>query len=158
MNMRDKLAGEIEDPAVAEALNNFKASMNAWSEAAYNRPRTVVNPARPGWRLAASWTLGCVLAAGSLAGGVYEWHHRQDLARIAAMKAAAQKTAQERATARQSAPANAPIEAAARPTPANAKANEEDSNLLATVDSDVSREVPAAMEPLAQLVEENGTN
>ncbi len=65
MNMRDKLAGEIEDPAVAEALNNFKASMNAWSEAAYNRPRTVVNPARPGWRLAASWTLGCVLVAGA---------------------------------------------------------------------------------------------
>jgi hypothetical protein len=158
MNLRGKLAVEIEDPAVAEALNNFKASVSAWSEAAYNRPRTVVNPARPGWRPAASWTLGCVLAAGSLAGGVYEWHHRQDLARIAAMKAAAQMTAQERAAARQSAPASAPIEAAAQPTPAKAKANEEDSNLLATVDSDVSREVPAAMEPLAQLVEENGTN
>ena len=99
MNMRDKLAGEIEDPAVAEALNNFKASMNAWSEAAYNRPRTVVNPARPGWRLAVGLALGCVLVAGSLAGGVYEWHHRQELARIAAIKAAAQKTAQERAAA-----------------------------------------------------------
>lgn len=158
MNLKGKLAGEIEDPAVAEALNNFKASVSAWSEAAYSRPRTVAATACRTWRLAASWTLGCVLAAGSLAGGVYEWHHRQDLARTAAIKAAAQKIAQERAAAAQSAPASAPIEGAARPTPANAKADEEDSNLLATVDSDVSREVPAAMEPLAQLVEENGTN
>ncbi len=145
MNMRDKLAGEIEDPALAEALNNFKASVNAWSEAAYNRPRTVVNPARSGWRLATGLALGCVLAAGSLAGGVYEWHHRQDLARIAAMKATAQKIAQERAAAAQSATANA-------------AAKDKDEDLLATVDSDVSREVPAAMEPLAQLMDENGTS
>jgi hypothetical protein len=158
MNLRDKFAGEIEDPAVAEALNNFKASMNAWSEAAYNRPRTVVNAARPGWRPATGLALGCVLVAGAAAGVVHERHQRLEQARIAAIKAAAQKTAQERAAARQSATASAPIEAAARPTPANAKAQEEDSDLLATVDRDVSREVPAAMEPLAQLVEENGTN
>jgi len=158
MNLRGKLAGEIEDPVVAEALNNFKASVNAWSEAAYNRPRTAVNPARFGWRLAAGLALGCVLVAGAAAGAVHQRYQRLELARIAAIKAAAQKTAQERAAVRQSAPASAPIEAAARPTPAHAKAKEEDSNLLATVDSDVSREVPAAMEPLAQLVEENGTN
>ncbi|MGA3333620.1 MAG: hypothetical protein ABSC62_05590 [Terracidiphilus sp.] len=158
MNLRGKLAGEIEDPVVAEALNNFKASVNAWSEAAYNRPRTVAATARYTWRLAASWMLGCVLVAGAAAGAVHERHQRLELARIAAIKAAAQKTAQKRAATRQSAPASAPIEAAARPTPANAKANKEDSDLLATVDSDVSREVPAAMEPLAQLVDENGTN
>jgi len=31
-----------------------------------------------------------------------------------------------------------------------------DQDLLATVDSDVSREVPAAMEPLAQMMDEDG--
>jgi uncharacterized ferredoxin-like protein len=33
----------------------------------------------------------------------------------------------------------------------------QDDNLLAAVDSDVSRQVPAAMEPLAQLMDDNGT-
>ena len=34
---------------------------------------------------------------------------------------------------------------------------QQDEDLLATVDSDVSRGVPAAMEPLAQLMDDNGT-
>jgi hypothetical protein len=37
------------------------------------------------------------------------------------------------------------------------QARVEDEDLLANVDSDVSREVPAAMEPLAQLTAEDGT-
>ena len=40
MNFRDKLAGEIDDPALAQALEHFKASVDAWSAAAYSRPRT----------------------------------------------------------------------------------------------------------------------
>ena len=91
--------------------------------------------------MAAGWALGCVLAAGSLAGAVYEHYHRQELARIAAMQAA-QKAQQARLEAEQSAAANAITK---------------DQDLLATVDSDVSREVPAAMEPLAQLMDDNGT-
>jgi hypothetical protein len=140
MNFRDKLAGEIDDPVLAQALEHFKASVNAWSAGAYSRPRTVVRTARHSWRLAASWALGCVLAAGSMAGAVYEHHHRQELARIAAMQAAAQK-ALARQEAEQSAAANALTK---------------DQDLLATVDSDVSRGVPAAMEPLAQLMDEDG--
>jgi hypothetical protein len=140
MNFRDKLAGEIDDPVLAEALKHFKASVDAWSGAAYSRPRTtVVSTVRHSWRRAAGWALGCVLAAGSLAGGVYEHHHRQELARIAAMQAAAQKALQARQEAEQSAAANAATK---------------DQDLLAAVDSDVSREVPAAMEPLAQLMDE----
>jgi hypothetical protein len=151
MNFRDKLAGEIEDPVVAGALQNFKASVDAWSEAAYSRPRTAVKTARHNWRLAASWALGCLLAAGSLAGGLYERHHRQELARIAAQKTA-QKAVQERAAAEKSAVATVTDK---QPTAA-VNANGGDEDLLATVDSDVSREVPAAMEPLAQLMTENG--
>ena len=142
MNLKDKLAGEIDDPVVAEALKHFKASVDAWSEAAYSRPRTtVVRTARHSWRRAASWALGCVLAAGSLAGAVYERHHRHELARIAAVEAAAQKAAQERAASEQAAAANTLTT---------------DKDLLATVDSDVSREVPAAMEPLARMMDEDG--
>jgi len=141
MKFENTWAGEIEDPVLAEALKHFKASVDSWSSAAYSRPRTVVRRARFGaanWRLAAGWALGCVLGVGSLAGGVYEHHHRQALAR----DAAAHKAAQERATAQQAAAANA---------------GTKDQDLLATVDSDVSREVPAAMEPLAQLMDDDGS-
>jgi hypothetical protein len=78
------------------------------------------------------------LAAASLSGGLYERHHRQDLARIAA----AQKAQQQDADATRHAATGAIAE---------------DQDLLATVDSDISREVPAAMEPLAQLMDDNGT-
>ena len=149
MNLRDKFAGESDDPVVVQALEHFKASVDASSRAAYSRldaahsrPRTtVVGSAGHSWRLAASWALGCVLAAGSLAGAVYEHYHRQELARIAAMQAA-QKARQARLEAEKSVAANAVTK---------------DQDLLATVDSDVSREIPAAMEPLAQLMDDNGT-
>jgi hypothetical protein len=137
MRRIESLAGENEDPVVAQALKNFKASVDGWSEAAMSRPRTV-KTVRHSWRLATAWALGCVLAAASLSGGLYERHHRQDLARIAA----AQKAQQQDADATRHAATGAIAE---------------DQDLLATVDSDISREVPAAMEPLAQLMDDNGT-
>jgi hypothetical protein len=137
MSRIENWAGENEDPVVAQALKNFKASVDAWSEAAMSRPRTV-KVVRHTWRLAAGWALGCVVAAGSLTGGLYERHHRQEMARTAA----AQKAAEQKQAATQSAASGA---------------LSEDQDLLATVDSDISREVPAAMEPLAQLMDENGT-
>jgi hypothetical protein len=82
---------------------------------------------RTSWRVAASWALGCVLAAGSLAGGLYERHHVREQAKIAA--AAAEKQQK--------------LEAEQR------KQNED---LFAKMDGDVSREVPSAMEPLAQMM------
>jgi hypothetical protein len=155
MSWRDKAAGEIDDPVLAGALENFKASVDAWSEFAYSQPRTAIWTARHTWRLAATWALGCMLAAGSLADGLYERHHREELARIAAMKAAEQKVALERKAAEQ--PAAAKIVTKRQPTAVNRAANENE-DLLATVDSDVSRQVPAAMEPLAQMMVDNGTN
>lgn len=126
-----ELKPELE-PELAQALGDFRLCVHAWSEAAYTRPRTVAATVRRrSWRLAAGWALGCALVAGSLSGGMYERHHRQELARVAAARVAEQ----QRLAAEQ-------------------RAREEE-ELLARVDSDVSREVPSAMEPLAQLMDED---
>jgi hypothetical protein len=158
MSGRDKLAGEINDPIVEGALKHFKASIDAWSEAAYSQPRTVVRTAKHIWRLAAAWALGCLLAAASLAGAMHERHARQESARIAAIKAAEQKAALEPKAPEQSVqPVAATIAGKRQPT-AVKRAASENEDLLATVDSDVSRQVPAAMEPLAQMMENDGSN
>jgi len=122
------------DPALKQTLRDFKASVRAWSEAAMNRPRTAHTVVvRRTWRLAAGAALASVLFAGAVSGSLYEQHHRQELARIAAVKEAEhlREVAAERA-----------------------KAEEE---LLADVDSDVSREIPSAMEPLASPMAEDTT-
>ena len=155
MSWRDKLAEEIEDPMVTDALENFKASVDAWSDAAYRQPRRVVKAARHNLRLAASLALGCMLAAGSLAGGLYERHHQRELARISAIKAAEQKAALEHAAPEK--PAKTATVAKRQPSSVRKAANENE-DLLASVDSDVSRQVPAAMEPLAQMMVDSGTN
>ncbi len=132
-SLKKDLRGEVEDQDLDQALENFRLSVYAWSEAAYNRPRTAsVAMRRRSWRPAAAWALGCVLAAGSLAGGLYDRHHRRELARIAAVQAARQ-----------------------RQLAAAQHARMEDANLMATVDQDVSQEVPDAMAPLAQLMDED---
>jgi hypothetical protein len=124
---------ELHDSEFDEALKNFKSSVDAWSEAAYSRPRSVKHEVRVrSWRLAAGWALGCLLVAGSASGGLFERHHRIELARIAAQQRAAE---QQRQIQEQQ---------------ARAKVTDED--LLANVDSDVSRQVPSAMEPLAQMM------
>jgi len=80
--------------------------------------------------------LGCVLAAGGVGGGLLEQHHQREVARIAAeQKAAAERKQLEE----------------------QARAKVSDEVLLAGVDSDVSRDVPSAMEPLAQLMVDDGT-
>jgi hypothetical protein len=149
MNWNVNWAGENEDPVVEQALRNFKASVNAWSEAAMRRPRPVMSTARlHGWRLAAGWALGCAVAAASVGGALYEREHQQQLARIAAARAA-QKAAPQKLVNQQD-------------LDQQLSAAQSDQDLLANVDSDISRAVPAAMEPLAQMMDEkqadnNGT-
>ena len=168
MNWEKDMAGESPrmELELEQALRHFKASVDAWSDAAYSRPRTAANLAvRHSWRMAAGWALGCLLALGSLAGAGHEIYRRQELAKVAAQKAA-QKAAEERAAAARATaqPTSAQPEkkvpaATTRKVGAGApdSARGQDDNLLASVDSDVSREVPAAMEPLAQLMDDNGT-
>ena len=118
--------GELHDPQMEQVLRDFRSSVHAWSDAVYQRPRRVeVAHRRMAWRRAAAWTLGSVLVVGSAGGGLVEQQHRKEQARIAAAREAEhQREMKER------------------------EAEEE----LAKVDTEVSREVPDAMEPLAQLM------
>ncbi len=135
MSFEDKVGAENREremDEMDEALSDFRLSVHAWSADVFSRPRVAVQPVqRRIWRLAAGWALGCVLIAGTASGGVYEHLHREQLARIEAARIAEQQRLAAIERARQ----------------------EED--LLAKVDSVISREVPSAMEPLAQLMAED---
>jgi hypothetical protein len=127
---------DMKDPVLDQALMNFKASVHAWSDSELSRPRMVAKVVRRrSWRLAAGWALGCALVVGGVSGGVHEQHQRQETARLAA---AARVAERQRLIAAE-------------------HAREAEEDLLAKVDSDVSREVPSAMEPLAQLMAEDET-
>lgn len=137
-NNRAQEPAEMEtlDPALKQALGDFKASVHAWSDAVYARPRTVSSAVvRRSWQLAAGWSLAVLLMAGTVSGGFYAHHQHIVAAQLAAQRAAVQQkqAAHDRAQ----------------------KQAEEDEEMLATVDTTVSREVPTAMEPLAQLSEES---
>ncbi len=76
-----------------------------------------------------------MLIAGAASGGVHVHHQRVIAAQVAAQRAAEQE--------RQEAIARAQKQA------------QEEEEMLASVDTAVSREVPSAMEPLAQLSDES---
>jgi hypothetical protein len=82
--------------------------------------------------MVAGWAMGCVLVLGVGSAGVYEHGRRVETAREQA-KLAAQQEAQRKLAVQNS-------------------ALDEDA-LLLHVDSDVARQVPAAMDPLAGLVD-----
>jgi len=126
-----------EDQEFEATLKDFRISVHVWSDGVLSRPRTMKVEIRPrSWRWAAGWALGCVLAAGGVGGGLLEQQHQREVARIAAeQKAAAERKQLEE----------------------QARAKVSDEVLLAGVDSDVSRDVPSAMEPLAQLMVDDGT-
>ena len=129
---RDRMNG-VEDAELDAALRSFRQSVHAWSDAAYNRPRTVKVGARASvWRRAAGWAMGCVLVAGVASGGAYQYARQVDQARQA--KLVQQQEEQRRAAAEHAA--------------------EDEDALLTHVDSDISRQVPAAMDSLAGLVDE----
>jgi hypothetical protein len=122
-----------QDAKLEQALKNFRSSVHAWGEAEYSRPHHPENVARlTSWRVAAGWALGCVLAAGTVTGGMIDQHHRQEVAKAAATEAARQEKIQ-----------------------AEQWAVKESDDLLANVDNDVARQVPRAMEPLAELMTED---
>ncbi len=123
--------GQQTDAALEQVLKDFRSSVHAWSEAEYGEPHRLVAIHTTSWRMVAGWALGCVLAVGSVSGALYERHHVKEEARIAA----AAEAARQRSVA-----AEQPIES---------------EDLFAKVESDVSREVPSAMEPLAQMMAED---
>jgi hypothetical protein len=126
--------GNAHDADLEQALKNFRSSVHAWSEAEFSRPHQLERVVRfMSWRVAAGWALGCVLMTGSVTGGLYERHQRQESAKIAAAAEAARQQQLE----------------------AEQLALKENEDLLAKGDNDVSRQVPRAMEPLAQLMAED---
>jgi hypothetical protein len=145
MNLFESKMGTAAEPQpdreLEQVLVNFRHSVHAWSEAefrseaGFNRPRTARVAVDSSWRPVLAWALGCVVVAGGVSGGIYD-HHRIVVER----EQTAARIAHERQLAEQQ------------------KAQETDESLLANVDTDVSRSVPAAMEPLAQLMEDDGTN
>lgn len=139
MNTRDedaRLTGvekvETPEPELREALSNFKASVDAWSDAMMSRPREVKAPTRRNWGFVTKWALGCAVFAGTVSGGVYQNHRQQEAAKVEAARIADQQ----------------------RQFALQREKQEED--LMAKVDSDVAREVPSALEPLASLMDDNG--
>jgi hypothetical protein len=129
----DQRAAGAEDVELDEAIKSFKQSVDAWSDAAYGRPRTVEQTVRRrSWRLAVGWALGCVLVAGSVSGGLFERQHQIELKQRANRERAAEQQKQVQQQ--------------------QARAQVTDEDLLSDVDSDVSRQVPSAMEPLAQMM------
>jgi len=136
MNRKDenaKPAEELEkqetlEPELREALGNFKASVDAWSEAMMSRPREVKAPARTNWSGVTKWALGCVVFAGTVSGGVYQNHKQQEAAKVEAARVAEQQR-----------------ELAAHKVI-------QDDDLMASVDSAIAREVPSALEPMASLM------
>ena len=124
-----------QDAQLDKALEDFRLSVHAWSGAELSRPRTATVTAKSwNWRLATGWALGCVLVLGGASGAVFERHQKQvEQARIASERDAAQQR-----------------EVAAQ------RARVDADQLLAKVNSDVSRSVPDAMEPLAQLMDDDG--
>ena len=133
MDRRDEQIDELKlEPELREALGNFKSSVDAWSEAMMSRPREVKSPARVNWSAVTKWALGCVVFAGTVSGGLLQNFKMQEAARVEAARVAEQQR-------QQAAPA------AAVP----------DDELLANVDTDIARQVPSALEPMASLMNES---
>ena len=137
--------GAETDTGLDRALAEFRSTVNAWSEAAYSRARMAEIPIRRrNWRLAAGWALGCALVAGGVTGGIVEHQRQQEAARVAAT-AEQQAQPQQMAAAQEQAQPQDPIED-----------HSQEPGLMAKVDSDAAQEVPDAMQPLAQLMEDVG--
>ena len=61
---------EALDPALKQALGDFKASVHGGAMQPTARPRTVREVVvRRSWQLAAGWSLAAVLLAGTMSGG-----------------------------------------------------------------------------------------
>ncbi len=124
-----------QDSQLEAVLSDFRASVHAWSEAKYRSRALVLSPAprRTLWRQTLAWSL-CVLLTGAVVSGGLFQYHEKEVARQAAIQ---RELDRQRMVNQQHA--------------------READDLLARVDSDVSREAPSAMEPLASLMADDET-
>lgn len=126
---------DLLDPALRQTLSEFKASVHAWSEAELSRPRRVRAMDRHRRRALVGWSLSAALLIATGGGGTYTYHQRE-LARQEAARQAQARIAAEKARI----------------------AAEQEEELFASMDSALSREVPSAMEPLAELADTSETS
>jgi hypothetical protein len=132
------------------ALSHFRQSVNVWSESVWSegagQHRPVPTARTLGWRLAAGWAVVVLLAVVSLGGVAVRRGHRQVPAVHPSMISAAAPVAAVQV-------GQSP---AAELKPDRTVSGVEDEDLLAKVGSDVARQTPRALEPLAQLMDEDG--
>jgi hypothetical protein len=131
-NKAGEVFAELDDPNLRDALRDFRSSVHTWSDATYSAARTAQAPRAIAWRRTLAWALSLAISAGALSGAVYERHHQQMLADQQHQRELQLEHQQQVAAQQQHA--------------------RESEDLLAKIDSDVAREVPSAMEPLAQMM------
>lgn len=148
----DELEKLEMDPVLKQALGDFKASVHAWSEAEFARLRTAHATAHGLRRWALGWSLAGVLLAGGVTGVVMLGHQgHQGLATANGAQSPTKRTPEPvQKTATQEA-------AHAVSTQAAVQLDPQEEELMASVDSAVSRTVPSAMDPLVDLGTESGT-
>jgi hypothetical protein len=127
----DQFEQEQEDPQVQDALRNFRASIQAWSQQELSVQRKPIT--RSPWMMAPAmaWGLASVLAVAAVTVPVSVHHERQ----VIAMRHAAELKQQQQQAAE-----------------AAKQAAIDDEALLNHVDSDIAQSTPDAMEPLASLM------
>lgn len=149
------------DAEMRQALGHFREAMTAWGDAAYSRPRTMsARATHLVWRRVLGWTLGCVLVTLAAGGVLMQQRRNSELASHPATQqknAAAPQAAQIAAPTAASVAPQAGLETGSAQASAQKSGDAQGEELLAQVDSDVAREVPDAMEPLAQLLAEDAS-
>ncbi|WP_420237233.1 hypothetical protein ACOBR2_16690 [Telmatobacter bradus] len=120
--------------------------MHAWGQGSYAQPAQPLHPSWVlGWRLVTAGAMVVLLAAITLGGVAVGRSRHAAVARNSVTKQAAVVQVQ--------AQSSAPVTAAVKTD--TVKADAEDEDLLATVDSAVARQSPKAMEPLARLMDDD---
>jgi len=157
----DAIEGEEE---LRELLGDLKLSIDAWSEARYQRPRTVAARHKSfHWQLALSGALGIFTVAAVATVSFHSGRNPVPAGQSASVQAPAAAAAQK-STAQQDAVAEIAAKIpgikqipASLPALGKMVSSEprEEEDLLARVDSEVARETPSAMEPLARLMAED---
>jgi hypothetical protein len=132
-----------------ETLKGFRASVHAWSDATCGRPSVMAKVPGLRWRLAWGCAVGMLMTVVGV-GTLVRVPHR-----VSPQAAEPPETLSERAS--EQAPAlvaskREPVVVSRSASAGRSAMRADDS--LASVDSDVSRQVPQALEPLAQLMDD----
>jgi hypothetical protein len=141
------------DEDLAAAIGDFRLCVQTWSDSVLSRPCKALAEAPRGrvWRLAAGWAFACLLLAVAVSGGVYQLgrlrHPAPQLAQRQALPIAA-PVADDHTS-------SAPV--TERSVASTAKPAPEEEDLMTSVDADIAQSVPDALQSLAQLMAEDGT-